>query len=78
MHNADLFEYLPTKMDLTDDMLQAAINKAIEAGLLPKYARKQDAVAEREVMKLVLQAALNAGGAGQRHHVQDVLERDRC
>ena len=47
-------------MNVTNDMLKAAIEKAIEAGLLPKYARRPESVAEREVMKLVLQAALDA------------------
>lgn len=48
-------------MELTNAMLQAAIDKAIEAGLLPKYVRKDQSAVDREVMKLVLQAALDAG-----------------
>lgn len=48
-------------MELTSAMLQAAIDKAIEAGLLPKYVRKDQSAVDREVMKLVLQAALDAG-----------------
>ena len=51
-------------MNITNDMLRAAVEKAIEAGLLPKYARKPESVAEREVMKLVLQAALDARPEG--------------
>ena len=47
-------------MNITNDMLKAAIEKAIEAGLLPKYAKKTESVAEREVMKAVLQAAFDA------------------
>jgi hypothetical protein len=47
-------------MNVTNDMLKAAIEKAIEAGLLPKYARKADSVAEHAMIKLVLQAALDA------------------
>lgn len=47
-------------MKVTNDMLKAAIDKAIEAGLLPKYARRMESVAERELMKMVLQAALDA------------------
>jgi hypothetical protein len=47
-------------MKLTNDMLKAAIDKAVEAGLLPKYARRVESAAEREVMKLVIQAALDA------------------
>lgn len=47
-------------MELTDAMLQAAIDKAIEAGLLPKYVRKDASAVDREVLRLVLQAALEA------------------
>ena len=49
-----------TPMKVTNDMLKAAIDKAVEAGLLPKYARRVESTAEREVMKLVIQAALDA------------------
>ncbi|HEY0844625.1 MAG TPA: hypothetical protein VGE12_04630 [Noviherbaspirillum sp.] len=48
-------------MELTDAMLQAAIDKAVEAGLLPKYVRKDESAFDREVMKMVLLAALQAG-----------------
>ncbi|HYD59659.1 MAG TPA: hypothetical protein VEC35_04855 [Noviherbaspirillum sp.] len=47
-------------MKVTYDMLKAAIDKAVEAGLLPKYARRMESAAEREVMELVIQAALDA------------------
>ena len=47
-------------MKVTNNMLKAAVEKAVEAGLLPKYARRADSVVERELMKLVLQAALDA------------------
>lgn len=48
-------------MELTEAMLQAAIDKAVEAGLLPKYVRKDESAVDREIMKLVLRAALDAG-----------------
>lgn len=54
-------------MELTDAMLQAAIDKAIEAGLLPKYIRKEESSIDREVMRLVLQAALNASPHDAQH-----------
>lgn len=59
-HNRQALLFLRSAMKLTNAMLQAAIDKAIEAGLLPKYARKDESAVDREVMRLVLQAALNA------------------
>lgn len=48
-------------MKLTNDMLQAAIRKAIEAGLLPRrHACREDARANEELVRLVVQAALTA------------------
>lgn len=47
-------------MNVTEEMLQAAIKKAIEAGLLPRRACHEDAQINKELMRLVVQAALNA------------------
>lgn len=47
-------------MDITDTMLQAAVRKAVEAGLLPRRACREDAKESRELMRLVVQAALGA------------------
>lgn len=58
-------------MELTNAMLQAAIDKAIEAGLLPKYIRKEESAVDREVMRLVLQAALNACPSNAQHRPDD-------
>lgn len=58
-------------MELTNDMLQAAIDKAVEAGLLPKAVRKDASSADREVMKMVLQAALNV----EAEHAKERLSR---
>lgn len=52
-------------MELTNAMLQAAIDKAVEAGLLPKYVRKDESAFDREVMRLVLQAALQAEASAE-------------
>lgn len=46
-------------MDITDEMLQAAVRKAIEAGLLPRNARRDDARGSKELMRLIVQAALS-------------------
>ncbi|MGH8807733.1 MAG: hypothetical protein ACREX0_07640 [Noviherbaspirillum sp.] len=46
-------------MNVTTEMLQAATKKAIEAGLLPRHARADELVVNQELLRLVLQAALN-------------------
>lgn len=50
-------------MNLTEDMLDAAMKKAIEAGLLPRQAYRQDMAMNRELIRAILQAALNARGS---------------
>lgn len=47
-------------MDITDAMLLAAVRKAVEAGLLPRRACRENTQENRELMRLVVQAALNA------------------
>lgn len=47
-------------MDITDEMLQAAVRKAIEAGLLPRNACRENANENKEMMRLIVQAALSA------------------
>lgn len=44
-------------MKVTKQMLDAAMRKAVEAGLLPRSALRQDSFADREVIRLVLEAA---------------------
>ena len=48
-------------MIVTNQMLEAALRKAVEAGLLPRDALRGESFGEREVIRHVLQAALNAG-----------------
>ncbi|HJV87571.1 MAG TPA: hypothetical protein VJ698_19030 [Noviherbaspirillum sp.] len=45
-------------MNVTDEMLQAAIKKAIEAGLLPRRPCREEAEVNRELIRLVVMAAL--------------------
>jgi hypothetical protein len=47
-------------MDVTYEMLQAAMRKAAEAGLLPRHARSEDARINQELVRAVVQAALDA------------------
>lgn len=51
-------------MDITDEMLQAAVGKAIEAGLLPRNASRDDASGSKELMRMIVHAALSVGPPG--------------
>lgn len=46
-------------MKVTNEMLDAAVKKATEAGLLPRHARKEDMFINQELIRVVLQAALD-------------------
>lgn len=50
-------------MDVTTEMVQAAMRKAAEAGLLPRHARNEEMLINQELMRIVLQAALEAAPA---------------
>lgn len=52
-------------MNVTKQMLDAAMRKAVEAGLLPRSALRHDSFADREVIRLVLEAAATAGDLHQ-------------
>lgn len=54
-------------MDITDEMLFGAIRKAVETGLLPRSALKDPASEEKEQLKLVLKAAMEAVPTGCRN-----------
>jgi hypothetical protein len=54
-------------MNVTDEMLQAAMRKAIEAGLLPRRACPQELEINQQLLLLVVQAALNALSAETSH-----------
>lgn len=43
---------------VTDEMLEAALKKAVEAGLLPRNACREDRQEYQELMRYVVQAAL--------------------
>lgn len=45
-------------MNLSDEMLETAMKKAVEAGLLPRHASSEDRYMHRELMRFILQAAL--------------------
>ncbi|HEY0845932.1 MAG TPA: hypothetical protein VGE12_11230 [Noviherbaspirillum sp.] len=45
-------------MNLTEEMLETAMRKAVEAGLLPRHACREDRSGHRELIRFVLQGAL--------------------
>lgn len=45
-------------MKVTTEMIDAAMKKATEAGLLPRHARREDVCINRELIRMVLTAAL--------------------
>lgn len=50
-------------MNITNEMLQAAMKKAVEAGLLPRNAYRENMSANQEVIRFILKAALEAAPA---------------
>ena len=54
------------KVTVTDEMLDAAMKKAVEAGLLPRCARHEDAFDYQELIRHVIHAALEARPAAQK------------
>lgn len=46
-------------MNVTDEMLDVAMKKAVEAGLLPRHACREDLSVNQELIRHVLQAALD-------------------
>lgn len=47
-------------MKLTKEMLDAGVKKAIEAGLLPRHAGSAEMAVNQDLIRLVVQAALDA------------------
>lgn len=64
------------EMNITDEMLQAAIRKAIEAGLLPRNASRDNAEESKAIMRLIVQAALSV--EPQDAFAGGKLSFDRC
>lgn len=52
-------------MVVTDEMLQAAMQKAVETGLLPKFADPETYLKRWDGMKQCIQAALDAAPVQQ-------------
>lgn len=52
-------------MNITNEMLQAATKKAIEAGLLPRNACRENLPAHQELIRFILKAALEVAPAAR-------------
>lgn len=50
-------------MNITNEMLQAAMKKAVEAGLLPRNAYRENMSDNQELIRFILKAALDASPA---------------
>jgi len=46
-------------MEVSNDMMQAAMKKAVEAGLLPRHASREEARINLDLIRIVLQAAVD-------------------
>jgi hypothetical protein len=49
-------------MNITEEMLKVAVTKSVEAGLLPRRALKEDFHDAQEMMRAILQSALDSPG----------------
>gem|GEM_PF-2136940 len=65
------------KATITDKMLDAAVRKAVEAGLLPRHACREDASGYQELIRYVLQAAMDADTASQEGGATAISRRRR-
>ncbi|MDQ9170726.1 hypothetical protein Q8A64_09930 [Oxalobacteraceae bacterium R-40] len=55
-------------MNITDEMLKAAIAKSVEAGLLPRRALREEFDDAQEVMRSILQSALDSPHSAEATH----------
>lgn len=51
---------------VTDEMVEAAVKKAVEAGLLPRDACRDDTHGYQQLIRFVVQAAVEAAPAKNR------------
>lgn len=52
-------------VQVTPEMLQAATQKAVELGILPRRSKIEDLATNAELMQEILEAALVQAAAGQ-------------
>lgn len=63
-------------MKLTEEMLDAAVEKAVEAGLLPRNACREDFAVNRELIRFVLQAGIDQSQCTSRRQRFSVAHRE--
>jgi hypothetical protein len=56
---------------ITNEMLQAAMKKAVEAGLLPRNAYRENMTDNQELIRFILKAALDASPAPRQASAQE-------
>ncbi len=62
-------------MYITEQMVDAAMRKAIEAGLLPRHACGSEVAANQELIRYILQAALETIPTAELYCSKETLRR---
>jgi hypothetical protein len=65
-------------LNITDDMLRAAVTKSVEAGLLPRRALREEFDDAQEVMRSILQCVLDSPHSAETAdtHQENCIMRD--
>lgn len=63
-------------MNLTEEMLDIAMRKAVEAGLLPRDACREDRYGQRELIRYILQATLETAACSRAVHLRGMPGRE--
>ncbi|GAB3549397.1 hypothetical protein GCM10027343_31070 [Noviherbaspirillum agri] len=58
-------------MKITNEMLQAAMKKAVEAGLLPRNAYRENMTDNQELIRFILKAALDVSPSARQPSGQE-------
>lgn len=64
-------------MNLTEEMLDIAMRKAVEAGLLPRDACREDRCGQRELIRYILQATLETATCSHAVNLRVMPARER-
>lgn len=64
-------------MNLTEEMLDIAMKKAVEAGLLPRDACREDRYGQRELIRYILQATLETEACSRAVNLRLIPVRER-
>lgn len=64
-------------MNVTEEMLDMAMRKAVEAGLLPRDACREDRCGQRELIRHILQATLETAARSRAVNLRVMPARER-